>query len=138
MVGETVTGKGLNLAPLLNSAMASGSPKGMYTYFLLEAAKMFLEEMRASDKSSGGGDKSVSNAALGLIAFLPNKEKRKTLFRLLVDLEKKSPQAMEWAEKEYGYYPKTQAASAALVIGELVDYLSEVLELVEVEAGGVV
>jgi hypothetical protein len=137
MTGETDAGKGLNLAPLLNGAMASGSPKGMYVFFLLSAANMFLEEMRMSDKS-GGSDRSVSNSALGLIAFLPEKNKRKTLFQLLVDLDKKSPAAMQWAEKEYGYYPKTQSAVAALVVGELVDYLSETLELVEVESGGMV
>lgn len=137
-MAETENGKGLNLQPVLNSAMSTGSPKGLYVYFLLELCRGFCEEMRQLDRSTGS-EKSVSNATLALIAFCPDKTKRKELLRLFVDLaDTPTKEARDWALSEYGYAPKNKQTAAVLVVGELIDYLGEVLELTEVESGAMV
>lgn len=102
----------IDLNPIAANSM--GSPKGMYVYFLLALCRNYFETMK------DGSTISIDSATAALIAFCPNREKRKELWDGYI--------------KEKSHTNTT--TSSVYAVGELVSYLSEVLEFEERSTGG--
>lgn len=104
----------IDLAPTA-ALLSTGSPKGMYVYFLLAACKNYFEVMRGDPDNF-----KIENATVALIALCPDRTKREEL----------------WA-----YYIESQTTSNSTlyasvhVVGELISYLSDVLEFLEDSTG---
>jgi hypothetical protein len=97
---------------MTNSLLTSGSPKGVYTFFLLACAKNYFEVMREKDS----GAINIEGATIALIAFCPNRAERERIWKFYEDYERTSKSAQN---------------ASAKAIGELISYLSEVLEFEE-------
>jgi hypothetical protein len=105
----------IDLTPT-QSLLSSGSPKGMYTYFLLALCRNYFETAKTSD--STGSD--IERATVALISFCPNRQRREELWDYYLDQKKDV---------------NTFSASVH-VVGELISYLSELLEFEEYSTGG--
>ena len=105
----------IDLTPT-NSLLASGSPKGMYVYFLLALSRNFFE-----CATNGASDDSLERAAGALIAFCPNTTERRRLWEYYHEQRKET---------------KSQYTASIYAIGELVSYLSAVLEFEESSTAG--
>jgi hypothetical protein len=116
----------IDLTPV-NSLLSNGSPKGAYVYFLLSACKSYLEVMRGDGSAS-----QVHDATMALIAMCPNREKRYELWRFYL---KDVGELKKEFSSLFGDGGATVHAST-FVIGELISYLSEVLEFTEDSTGG--
>jgi hypothetical protein len=97
--------------------LGSGSPKGMYVFFLLSLCKNFFESMR-DDPSP----RNIDSATLALVAFCPNRVERERLFKFYGD--------------EKGDDNKNTLSASVKTVGELMSYLSETLEFEETATGG--
>jgi len=97
---------------LTNSLLATGSPKGMYVFFLLALCKNFFESVR--------DNKDMQRPLTALVAFCPNRKERE---RIWVYYEKKKKETSEYQ-------------ASILTVGELISYLSETLEFEESSIGG--
>lgn len=106
---------GIDLAPT-GALLASGSPKGMYVFFLLSLCKNYFEVMRVQH-----GDSDIDSATAALVAFCPNREKRMELWRLYTKQKNNSEGIL---------------TASVFTIGELISHLSEVLEFEEQSTGG--
>jgi hypothetical protein len=104
----------IDMGPMSN--MMHGSPKNMYTFFLLSLAKNYFETVVTKDKAS------VEGATAALIAFCPNREKRKQLWQVYTETRDK--------------YDGDIISASTLCVGELISFLSEMLEFEEVSTGG--
>ena len=95
--------------------LLGGSPKMMYTYFLLNQCAKYLDAMKDPDKIN------VDSATASLLAFCPDVTRRDQLFDKYVD-RKKDPKMKE-------------VTASILTIGDFQAYLSEVLEFTEKSSG---
>jgi archaellin len=111
----TTTSPGIDMAPTA-SLLQSGSPKAMYVYFLLQCCKNYFEVMR-----SDGDDFKMESATVALIAMCTSRSKREELWQFYITQIKDSD---------------SKLYASVRVVGELVSYLSEVLELEEQSNGG--
>lgn len=102
-------------AALLNS----GSPKGMYVFFLLSLCKNYFECARDGGENGYSSD-SIERATAALIAFCPNRQVRESLWKKY------------GTERDEG----NGFTASVLTVGELISYLSEVLEFEESSTGG--
>jgi hypothetical protein len=101
--------------------LATGSPKGMYTYFLLAACKNYFETLR------GDGDKfKIESATVALIALCPARDKREELWKFYSDHKTAA-----------GSTDSATLYASVHVVGELISYLSDVLEFLEDSTGAV-
>ncbi|MDD3645561.1 MAG: hypothetical protein PHR19_08550 [Bacteroidales bacterium] len=98
-----------------------GSPRTMYTYFLLSLAHEYFTTM----KNGESGDTNIDRATAALIAFCPNREMRENLWQFYSE------------GKKDAYGNKNLETASVHVIGELISYLNEVLEFEENVSGGV-
>ena len=105
----------IDMAPI-SSALLNGSPKAMYTFFLLSLAKNYFETIITKDATS------TENATAALIAFCPNREKRNELLQMYI--------------KSRDQYDGNIISASTIVVGELMSYLSEMLEFEEQSVGG--
>jgi hypothetical protein len=101
-----------------NALLASGSPRGMYVYFLLACCRNYFEVMRNPK------DMDMEAATLALIAFCPSTQKREELWEYYTT----EVNAANGEGARYLY-------ASIHAIGSLVAYLSESLEFIE-EAHG--
>lgn len=98
-----------------------GSPRTMYTYFLLSLAHEYFTTMKSGDS----GETNIDRATAALVAFCPNREMREHLWNF-------------YSESKKDRYGNKNVESASVhVIGELISYLNEVLEFEENVSGGV-
>jgi ribosomal protein L37E len=100
-----------------SSLLQQGSPKGLYTYFILACCKNYFECMR-----SGQDSFNIEYATTALIAFCPNRVKRQELW----DRYQK--------DKEDTH---NTAYASVQTVGELISYLSEMLEFEEQSNAGI-
>lgn len=110
------SGSSIDLSPI--SGNMGGSPKVMYTYFLLSLARNYFEDMRAGDTGS------IERSTAALIAFLPNPTKRTELWNRYVK------------ERDSSGYEERYIDASVHTVGELISYLSELLEFEEKSTGG--
>ena len=96
---------------MTNSLLSGGSPKGVYTFFLLACAKNYFEVMRENST-----DFNIEGATVALIAFCPNRAKREELWDFYT---------------QHKTDTKNTVYSSSRAVGELISYLSEVLEFEE-------
>jgi len=96
--------------------LLGGSPKMMYTYFLLNQCAKYLDAMKDPDKIN------IDSATASLLAFCPDVSRRDTLFKTYVDRKK---------DVKMG-----TITASILTIGDFQAYLSEVLEFTEKATGG--
>lgn len=94
-----------------------GSPKSMYTWFLLGLCKNFYETMRDNPEP-----RNIDAATTALISFCINKEKRENLWTMY--------------EREKGGDRANSLSASVKAVGELMSYLGESLELEEESYGG--
>ena len=105
----------IDLTPT-NSLLATGSPKGMYTFFLLALCKNYFET------AVNGADADCLERATGaLVAFCPSTAERERIWNFYIDKRASGT---------------NQFTASVLSIGELITYLSAVLEFEESSAGG--
>jgi hypothetical protein len=97
---------------LTKSLMATGSPKGMYVFFLLSLCKNFFESVQKKED--------LQRPLTALIAFCPNRKERERIWTLY--------------ETKKGECDQFQAS--ILAVGELISYLSDTLEFEESSTGG--
>jgi hypothetical protein len=93
--------------------LASGSPRGMYVYFLLALCKNYFEVMR-----SDATPYDMEKATVSLIAFCPSDRKRQELWDFYC-----SQKAL--TEDSGSLYASVHC------VGSLISYLSETLEFIE-------
>lgn len=98
-----------------------GSPRTMYTYFLLSLAHEYFTTM----KNGENGKADIDRATAALVAFCPNREMRESLWNFYNE------------NKKDNYGSNNVETASVLVIGELISYLNEVLEFEENVSGGV-
>jgi len=98
-----------------------GSPRGDYTFFLLQQCARHQWIMSATPED---GYFNIRNSCLSLLSWCPDKDKRDELFRV-------------YKEKEREYNGDVVSASI-YVVGMFVDYLNESLEFTEKEYGVVI
>jgi len=96
--------------------LLGGSPKMMYTYFLLNQCAKYLDAMRDPDKID------IQSATASLLAFCPDVPTRDRLYDKYKARIKEPNMAKETA--------------SILTIGDFQAYLSEVLEFTEKATGG--
>jgi len=116
-MSETITKSTptIDLTPT-NSLLATGSPKGMYTFFLLSLCKNYFET------AVNGADADTLERATGaLVAFCPSTAERERIWKFYIN------------NRDSG---TNQFTASVLAIGELITYLSTVLEFEESSAGG--
>ena len=94
--------------------LLSGSPKMMYTYFLLNQCAKYLDAMKQPK------DINVDTTTTSLLAFCPDVARRDHLF----DTYQARKKEME-----------SDVTASILTIGDFQAYLSEVLEFTEKSAG---
>src|SRR5271157_3083630 len=106
----------ISLGGDMGTSMFGGSPKQIYVFFLLSLCKNYFE-----CAINGTSDDSLERATGALIAFCPDKDERQRLWDYYLDkkVELKSPYS-----------------ASVMAIGELVSYLSAVLEFTEQSTGG--
>jgi hypothetical protein len=97
--------------------LLGGSPKMMYTYFLLNQCTKYLDAMKTPDKID------VDSATASLLAFCPDTKRRDEL------LDKYQ------ARKKDPTIGKNVVTASILTIGDFNAYLSEVLEFTEKSTG---
>lgn len=102
----------IDLSPI--GSNMGGSPKSMYTFFLLSLCRNYFEEMRAGDNPG------IERATAALIAFCPSRTKRDQLWELYI-------------KKREGANATTASVHA---VGEMVSYLNDMLEFEEKSNGG--
>jgi hypothetical protein len=95
--------------------LLSGSPKMMYTYFLLNQCAKYLDAMKQPK------DVNVDTTTTSLLAFCPDVARRDALF----DKYESRKKQME-----------SDVTASILTIGDFQAYLSEVLEFTEKSSGG--
>lgn len=97
--------------------LLGGSPKMMYTYFLLNQCAKYLDAMKQPK------DVNVDSATTSLLAFCPDVVRRDMLFDMYIKRK---------------LDPKIENAVTAsiLTIGDFQAYLSEVLEFTEKSTAG--
>lgn len=100
---------------------ASGSPRGDYTFFLLQQCARHQWIMASTREDEYVN---IRNSCLSLISFCPDKQKRQELFEL-------------WKKKE-DEYDHDVVATSVFVIGVMVDYLNDTLEFTEKDYGMVI
>jgi hypothetical protein len=106
----------IDLAP--TASLLGGSPKGMYVYFLLALCRNYFET------AVNGADADTLERATGaLIAFCPSTQERLRIWKFYIDKKNESG--------------SNQYTASVLSIGELISYLSLVLEFEETSTGGV-
>jgi hypothetical protein len=98
-----------------NTGMAGGSPKTLYLFFLLNLCSRYFEVMRAGEQFD------VDSATASLVAFCPDREKREALWKMYVDEKTKT---------------NSSITASVLVVGDLISYLSEIMEFTEKSTGG--
>jgi hypothetical protein len=86
-------------------------------FFLLACAKNYFECMR-----SGGEDLDKEGATLALIAFCPNRAKREELWEFYATKKKES---------------QNTTYASIHTVGELISYLSEMMEFEEQSNAGI-
>jgi len=96
--------------------LLSGSPKMMYTYFLLNQCAKYLDAMRQPK------DINIDTSTNSLLAFCPDIAKRDKLWQSYID-RKDDPRI------------GNSVTASILTIGDFQAYLSEVLEFTEKSAG---
>jgi len=97
--------------------LLSGSPKMMYTYFLLNQCAKYLDAMKQPKEVN------VDSATTSLLAFCPDVARRDMLFDAYI--KRKMDPKIENA-----------VTASILTIGDFQAYLSEVLEFTEKSSGG--
>ena len=97
--------------------LLSGSPKMMYTYFLLNQCSKYLDAMKQPK------DINVDTTTNSLLAFCPDIKRRDALFDKYV--ERKNDPKIE-----------STVTASILTIGDFQAYLSEVLEFTEKSTAG--
>jgi len=117
-MSETITKPAptIDLTPT-NSLLASGSPKGMYTFFLLALCKNYFETA-----ITGADADAFERATAALIVFCPSTAERNRIWKFYIDKKNESG--------------GNQFTASVLAIGELISYLSAVLEFEETSTGG--
>jgi len=95
--------------------LLTGSPKMMYTYFLLNQCAKYLDAMQNPKNIN------VDSATAALLAFCPDVPKRNQFWDAFVERKK---------DTEVG-----TITASILTIGDFQAYLSEVLEFTEKSAG---
>jgi hypothetical protein len=95
--------------------LLSGSPKMMYTYFLLNQCAKYLDAMKQPKNID------VDTTTTSLLAFCPDVARRDQLF----DSYQKRKEKME-----------SPVTASILTIGDFQAYLSEVLEFTEKSTAG--
>lgn len=93
----------------------NGSPKSLYTLFVLRLMNNYFETMRRPSEDETGDN--IERATIALITFCPVPSERKRLF----DMFDRAIQAN----------PGDISRPSALVIGELITFFSGQLDLVE-------
>ena len=96
--------------------LLGGSPKMMYTYFLLQRAGKYLDAMMNPDEID------IEAATASLLAFCPDVKKRDEMFDSYVRRKNDTTVGKKTA--------------SILTIADFQAYLSEVLEFTEKSAGG--
>ena len=96
--------------------LLGGSPKMMYTYFLLNQCAKYLDGMRTPESIN------VESATASLLAFCPDITRRDQLLNKYHERIK---------DTKIG-----EVTASILTIGDFQAYLSEVLEFTEKSAGG--
>ena len=104
---------GIDLSPLGQYALG-GSPKQMYTYFLLSLIKDFFTGVKTKDSEL------VQNSIMSLVACIPDAKEQERLSRFYFDKLKQDT-------------PITQAA--ILTLGQVTIYLNGTLEFSESATG---
>jgi hypothetical protein len=98
-----------------------GSPRSMYTYFLLNLCHEYFSTMKNGESENND----IDRATAALISFCPNREMRENLWQF-------------YNEGKKDHYGNTNVVTASVhVVGELISYLNEVLEFEETVNGGV-
>jgi len=95
--------------------LLGGSPKMMYTFFLLNQCAKYLDAMKDPDKIN------IDTTTTSLLAFCPDISRRNQLFDSYTDRVSSKKMSKETA--------------SILTIGDFQAYLSEVLEFTEKSAG---
>jgi hypothetical protein len=95
--------------------LMGGSPKMMYTFFLLFQCGKYLDAMRTPDTID------IESTTASLLAFCPDIKRRDELFDKFKERSK---------DAKIG-----KITASILTIGDLTAYLSEVLEFTERSAG---
>lgn len=110
--------KNLSLDSTSGALLGGGSPKTLYTFFLLNLCKQYFEVMLQTELKPNNIDAST----YALVSFCLNREKRESLWKMYEELREEDRR-------------NTMFASTRTV-GELMSYLSETLELEEEAVGG--
>jgi hypothetical protein len=97
--------------------LLGGSPKMMYTYFLLNQCAKYLDAMKQPK------DINVDTTTTSLLAFCPDIKRRDELFQSYLDRKK---------DVNIG----NAVTASILTIGDFQAYLSEVLEFTEKSTAG--
>lgn len=109
----------IDLGPT-SALLNSGSPKGMYTYFLLALCRNYFEAATLSEQEFSNNR--IERCTASLIAFCPNKEVREQLWNKFLEIRSQ---------------PKMTVFSASTyTVGCLIEYLSVTLELESKATGG--
>jgi hypothetical protein len=95
--------------------LLGGSPKMMYTYFLLNQCAKYLDAMKQPK------DINVDTTTTSLLAFCPDVARRDQLFKSYLDRKKEI---------------ESDVTASILTIGDFQAYLSEVLEFTEKSTAG--
>lgn len=97
---------------------SNGSPRAMYTFFLLSLMKSYFEAMRGNNVSP----EAIEGATMALISFCPNLKKRTEMWQKF-DLALQAD-------------PDTITRASAMIVGELISYLSDLLDFEEEAVAG--
>jgi hypothetical protein len=97
--------------------LLGGSPKMMYTYFLLNQCAKYLDAMKNPDKID------LESTTASLLAFCPDITRREKLFK-------------DYKERVKDTKNFSKETASILTIGDFQAYLSEVLEFTEKSTGG--
>ena len=124
MQNEQTSRPSVDLSPTA-ALLSSGSPKGMYTYFLLALCKNYFEAINVNNEEFS--DERCVRCTAALIAFCPDKNTRETLWNKFVDLREGH------GETKQRFVP---FQASVFVVGDLITFLSDVLELQSKSTGG--
>ena len=97
------------------TGMAGGSPKTLYVFFLLNLCSRYFEVMRAGETYD------IDAATASLVAFCPDREKREELWKTYMIEKQKT---------------NSSVTASVLVVGDLISYLSEIMEFTEKSTAG--
>lgn len=107
---------GIDLSPLGQYSLG-GSPKQMYTYFLLSLMKDFFTGVKVNDSEQ------LENCIMALVACIPDANEQKRLSDFYFDQRNKNK-------------PIRQAA--ILTLGQVTIFLNNTLEFSETSTGGLI